>query len=44
VNPIKELSEFIDHMDGEVSLAICVLFVILWFAFVAVHGYYAKDK
>ena len=44
MNPIKELGEFIDHMDGEVSLAICVLFVVLWFAFVAVHGYYHKEK
>ena len=44
MNPIKEFGEFIDRMDGEVSLAICVLFVILWFAFVAVRGYYAKEK
>jgi hypothetical protein len=43
-NAIKELADFIDNMDGEISLAIAVLFVILWFAFVAFHGYYAKEK
>jgi hypothetical protein len=39
---IKEFSNFIDNIDGEVSLGIAVLFVFLWFGFCIVHGYYSN--